>query len=137
MKKFIIIVSLCFSAPAISAENSVRDILNHNTGTVGDVTINQSNSVSNDQLVSEKKINGLIEKAQKISKSGGTKDQINEANQISSFVGIADEINKLNASNQQKNEICKSRAKATAEILGYQLGFIFNKCDEVFILSSN
>ena len=55
MKKFIIIVSLCFSAPAISAENSVRDILNHNTGTVGDVTINQSNSVSNDQLVSEKK----------------------------------------------------------------------------------
>ena len=137
MEKVIIFISiLLYSLTTFGAENTAQDILNDNRGMVGNVTINQSNSISNDQVVSEQKINALIEKALEVRKNGGSPNEVKEANQIASFFGLADEVNKMQATNQQKNEICKSRAKVSAEIFSYHLGFIFKKCDDVFIMSS-
>ena len=51
--------------PAISyaGSNSVDNVLNNNSGTVGNVTINQSNSVTEGQIESQEKINAALKAA--------------------------------------------------------------------------
>ena len=48
--------------------------------------------------------------------------------------GMASDVNAQNGTSKQKNELCKSKAKLGAEVLGYQLDFAFGKCDEFFVV---
>lgn len=114
------------STASMAEENSLSNILNGN-GSVGDVTITQTSSISNDQVVSQKKIDGAQLDAYQRSKSGDK-----SAGQLSFIAGMASDVNKEIGTNNQKNELCKSKAKIGAEVLGYQLDFAFAKCNEFF-----
>ncbi|HCE2669740.1 TPA: hypothetical protein NGU48_001723 [Vibrio parahaemolyticus] len=122
MKKSIILITLLpfFS---IAGENSLSNVLNNN-GSVGNVTINQSNSISNSTVESQAKIDEAILAAFK------EKD-----NPKGIVAEMANEVNKQHASVPQKNKLCKSKAEVGAEILGYKVDFAFGMCDQIFTIT--
>jgi len=124
---------LLSSSAAFSAENSMQNMFNNNAGSIGTVNISQSNSMTNEQLASDKKISELNQKAYSLSTNpNSTQEQKKEAGQLTTIAGIAADINKLSATNDQKNQMCKSKVQFAAQIMGYEVGFMFKKCEEIF-----
>lgn len=109
-------------------------MFNNNTGSIGTVNISQSNNMTNEQLASDKKINELSLKANSISTNpNSTQEQKKEANQLSTVAGIANSINQQAGTTvEQRNQMCKSKVQVAAQILGYEVGFMLNKCTEIF-----
>jgi len=128
MKKLITVALLSVSFTIVASENNVTNVLNGN-GSVGDVTINQSNSITNEQVESQEKIDNALLQAYRLIKNGNK-----NANMLSIVSDMANNINKEYGTSKQKNGLCKSRAKIGAEVLGYKLDFAFGKCDEFFII---
>ncbi|MFN3019326.1 hypothetical protein ACK1CN_25650 [Vibrio coralliilyticus] len=120
MKRLILFPLLMAASAAWSTENSLNNVLNNN-GSVGNVTINQSNVVTNEQIDSQLKIDEAIQNALKS----------NDVNTIS-IASIANQVNQKNANLSQKNKICKSQVKVSADIIGYNVDFGFGKCDQFF-----
>ncbi|MCA3987361.1 hypothetical protein [Vibrio vulnificus] len=119
MKKSIILFSL-FPFVCFAGENSLNNVLNNN-GSVGNVTINQSNSISNSTVESQAKIDEAMLAAYKA-----------KNNQLGIVAEMANEVNKQSATAPQKNKLCKSKAEVGAEILGYKVDFAFGMCDKFF-----
>jgi len=111
----------------------MQNMFNNNAGSIGTVNISQSNSMTNEQLASDKKISELNQKAYSLSTNpNSTQEQKKEAGQLTTIAGIAADINKLSATNDQKNQMCKSKVQFAAQIMGYEVGFMFKKCEEIF-----
>ena len=126
--RVICIVTFLLSLPTlvVATENSMNNVLNGN-GSIGSVTINQANSVTNEQVESQHKIDESV-----LSSYQGIKNGDKQAGSLSTIARIAGDVNKQNASSNQKNSLCKSKAKLGAEAFGYKLAFAFEKCDEFF-----
>lgn len=135
MKRSIIFsILLLSSSTAFSAENSMQNMFNNNVGSIGTVNISQSNSMTNEQLASDKKINELYQKANSISTNpNSTQEQKKEASQLSTVAGIANDINQRPGTTvEQRNQMCTSKVQVAAQFLGYEVGFMLNKCTELF-----
>ena len=98
MKKSIILLSL-LPCVCFAGENSLNNVLNNN-GSVGNVTINQSNSISNSTVESQAKIDEAILAAYK-----------EKNNQLGTVAEMANEVNKQSATAPQKNKLCKSKGE--------------------------
>ena len=118
------------SSVTIAADNNVSNVLNGN-GSVGNVTINQTNSMTNEQVETQERIDKALAYAYRQKKNGTPSKK---ANQISGIAGMAHEINKQSASANQKNKLCKSKAKISADVFGYNLDLAFSTCDQLFIV---
>ncbi|CDT83657.1 hypothetical protein [Vibrio coralliirubri] len=122
MKKALLTITL-IPTLSLATDNTLNNVLNNN-GSVGNVTINQSNVVTNDQVESQAKIEDAILEALR-----------ENSNQKGTVAEMANEVNKLSATNSQKNRFCKSKAKVGAEVLGYKVDFAFGMCDKFFTIS--
>ena len=122
MKKIILTLTL-LPALSLAADNTLNNVLNNN-GSVGNVTINQSNVVTNEQVESQAKIeNAILEALREDNNHKGT------------VAEMANEVNKLSATSPQKNKFCKQKAEVGAEVLGYKVDFAFGLCDKFFTIS--
>jgi len=130
MKKLLPALLFLVSAASIAAENNLSNVLNGN-GSVGNVTISQTNSMTNEQVEAQTRIDEALTYAYRQNKSGTPSK---EANEISMVAGMAHEINKQSGSAGQKNKLCKSKANVSADVLGYNLNLAFKTCDELFIV---
>lgn len=112
----------------------MQNMFNNNSGSIGTVNISQSNSMTNEQLVSDKKISELNQQAYSIRTNPDiTQEQKKEAGQLSVIAGVANDVNKQpGTTDQQRNQMCKSRIQVAAQIMGYEVGFMLKKCDEIF-----
>ncbi|MEZ8272388.1 hypothetical protein CWN98_04100 [Vibrio splendidus] len=122
MKKALLTITL-IPTLSLATDNTLNNVLNNN-GSVGNVTINQSSVVTNDQVESQAKIEDAILEALR-----------ENSNQKGTVAEMANEVNKLSATNSQKNRFCKSKAKVGAEVLGYKVDFAFGMCDKFFTIS--
>lgn len=123
MNKLLLVLCL-MPAVTLATENSLNNVLNNN-GNVSNVTINQSNSITNEQVESQAKIDAAILEAL----------QENNAHKAT-VVEMANEVNQQSASSNQKNQLCKSKAEVGAVILGYKVDFAFGMCDEFFTITN-
>ncbi len=130
MKKVLPFAICVWSVSAISAENNMNNVLNGN-GSVGNVTINQTNSMTNEDVSAQERIDEMLNYAYEQRKAGTPSK---EANHKSLIAGAANEINKQPGNMNQKNKLCKSKTKVSADILGYSLDLAFRTCDEMFIV---
>ncbi|MCG6346455.1 hypothetical protein K6U40_13225 [Vibrio fluvialis] len=132
MKKIILL--LLTLTPAIANannQNSLNNILNNN-GSVGNVTINQSNQVTEEQMASEEKIDAILMMIKNAADSGTSTAQ---NNQLAIIAEQASTINAQNASTGQKNQLCKSKVKVGASFFGYDVDFGLKTCDEIFTVT--
>ena len=130
MKRLMLSVLFALGSSVVTAaENNVNNVLNGN-GSVGNVTINQTNSMTNEQVEAQKRIDEALFYAYKQQKNGTPSK---EANEKSLVAGMASDINKQLGTMEQKNNLCKSKVKISAEILGYNLDLAFRTCDELFV----
>jgi hypothetical protein len=126
---FFLIIGL-FSFSVSGAENNISNSFNGN-GSIGSVTINQQNYMTNEDVAAQERIDAALAYAYQ-QKSNGTPSK--EANEKTLIAGMANEINKTSGTMSQKNKLCKSKADVSANILGYDLDFAFRTCDELFIV---
>jgi high-affinity K+ transport system ATPase subunit B len=130
MKEISPLVICVFSLSALAAENNINNVLNGN-GSVGNVTITQENSMTNEKVAAQERIDSMLKHAYEQRKAGTPSK---EANEKSLIAGAADEINKQPGTMSQKNRLCKSKASVSADVLGYNLDLAFRTCDELFIV---
>jgi len=126
---FFLIIGL-FSFSALGAENNISNSFN-GSGSIGSVTINQKNYMTNEDVAAQERIDAALTYAYR-QKSNGTPSK--EASEKALIAGMADEVNKTSGTMSQKNKLCKSKADVGANILGYDLDFAFRTCDELFIV---
>ncbi|HHM8494152.1 TPA: hypothetical protein ACRNQ3_002981 [Pseudomonas aeruginosa] len=126
---FFLIIGL-FSFSVSGAENNISDSFNGN-GSIGSVTINQQNYMTNEDVAAQERIDEALAYAYQ-QKSNGTPSK--EANEKTLIADMANEINKTSGAMSQKNKLCKSKTDVSANILGYDLDFAFRTCDELFIV---
>jgi len=112
--------------------DEINNNITGNTGTIGNITINQSNTNTNDYLKSKKKINEFSHKMLLAQERDSTQEQKLEAQQLAALIGVAHKINEKNITTTAKNAECKVDVSAVAKYLGLELNFAFKKCDEVF-----
>lgn len=134
INKFLLSIILVIPALAI-AENISTSIGGDNSfnNNSGSISVNQSNALSGRDLIVEETLNSqLVNAANTLAKQNASIAQKQKATETIHFGSMAKEINAIQASMQQKNQLCQSKVKAMAEIMGYSVGFFFDRCNEVF-----
>lgn len=134
IKKLILAMVLVVPVSAIAGNASVSiggsNSFNNNSGSI---SVSQSNALSSRDVAIEEKLNSqLANAASTLANQSATAEQKKEAAETIHFGSMAKEINSMQASVQQKNRLCQSKVKAVAEIMGYSVGFFFDRCNEVF-----
>lgn len=106
-------------------------------GNNNNININASNQVTNSQFEVQKHI--LERQAAINSKAFDTSLSKEERAALVHEIALldkAEKINKQNMSNDQKNELCKKEADAYISFFGHQIGFSYEKCDDIFLAKS-
>lgn len=133
MSRSIIFSLMLLSSTVFCAENSMQNMFNNTTGSIGTVNISQLNSMTNEQFESSQKISDLMIKAQQMSQNATTPEQRKEAMSLMTFGGMAKEINAQPATNKQKEQMCDKQVEINISWFGYEFSVSLKKeCHNLF-----